>query len=109
MAVLDFFKKDQDMNEGIKEFNSTPKAMLIDVRTKQEYKEKHKPRKHNFNVKKKKNIGTLVPKKDTPIFLYCASGSRASKACRAMQKMGYTNVKAIGGINTYKGRCITGK
>ena len=33
MAVLDFLKKDQDMNEGIKEFNSTPGAMLIDVRT----------------------------------------------------------------------------
>jgi rhodanese-related sulfurtransferase len=109
MAVLDFFKKDQDMNEGIKEFNSTPKAMLIDVRTKQEYKEKHVPRAHNFDVADIKNIETLVPKNDTPVFLYCASGSRASKACRAMQKMGYTNVKAIGGINTYKGRCITGK
>ena len=60
MAVLDFFKKDQDMNEGIKEFNSTPKAMLIDVRTKQEYKEKHVPRAHNFDVADIKIIGTLV-------------------------------------------------
>ena len=37
-----FFKR-TDINQGIKEYDSTPNAVLLDVRTPQEYKEGHIP------------------------------------------------------------------
>ena len=48
-----------------------------------------------------------VPKldvpKDTPLFLYCRSGARSSRGCKALEKLGYTNVTNLGGILDHKG------
>lgn len=36
--------------------------------------------------------------------VYCQSGARSGQATDKIKKMGYTNVKNIGGMNSYKGR-----
>ena len=41
---------------------------------------------------------------ETPVFAYCLTGRRSGMAVRALEKMGYSNVKNIGGIVSYKGR-----
>ena len=38
MGLLDFFKQ-ADINQGIEEYSSTAGAILLDVRTPQEYQE----------------------------------------------------------------------
>lgn len=40
----------------------------------------------------------------TPLFVYCLSGKRSSRAEAYLKNEGYTNVKNIGGINSYKGK-----
>ena len=45
-----------------------------------------------------------MPDKDMPVYLYCASGSRAKKAAAELAKMGYTKVNYIGALGDYKGK-----
>jgi phage shock protein E len=41
--------------------------------------------------------GTLFPKKDDPIVVYCRSGRRAHTARQALEEQGYTRVLNAGG------------
>ena len=41
--------------------------------------------------------------KDTVMFIYCLRGSRSMRAAGILKKMGYQNVKSIGGIKQYQG------
>lgn len=47
-------------------------------------------------------IMTLAPNKETPILLYCKSGRRAGIAEDALEKMGYTQVRNLGGMSDAK-------
>ena len=105
MSLFDLFKK-TDINSGVKEYRETKGAMLVDVRSVEEYRTGHIPSSHNFPVDQIKDIARLIPKKDTPVFVYCQSGRRAVRAKDKMVSMGYTNVKAIGGIQDYKGKTL---
>ena len=105
MSIIDYFRK-EDINAGIKEYRQTKGAMLVDVRTAEEYRSGHIPSAHNFPVENVKDIARLIPKKDTPVYLYCQSGRRAVRARDKMKSMGYTNVQAIGGIENYKGKTV---
>lgn len=105
MSIIDYFRK-EDINAGIKEYRQTKGAMLVDVRTAEEYRSGHIPSAHNFPVENVKDIARLIPQKDTPVYLYCQSGRRAVRARDKMKSMGYTNVQAIGGIENYKGKTV---
>jgi len=105
MSIIDYFRK-EDVNAGIKEYRQTKGAILVDVRTPEEYRRGHIPSAHNFPVENVKDIARLIPKKDTQVYLYCQSGRRAVRARDKMKSMGYTNVKAIGGIEGYKGKTV---
>ena len=39
----------------------------------------------------------------TPLYVYCYSGARSGQAAAALRRMGYTNVKNIGGIASWRG------
>jgi len=41
--------------------------------------------------------------KETPLFVYCYSGARSGQAVHVLRRMGYVNVKNIGGIATWTG------
>lgn len=41
--------------------------------------------------------------KDRPLFLYCLRGSRSKRAAGILKKLGYGQVKNIGGIAGYHG------
>lgn len=45
----------------------------------------------------------VVRDKTAPLFVYCHSGARSGQAVRLLQRMGYTNVRNIGGIMAYSG------
>ncbi len=47
---------------------------------------------------------SVVKSKNSPVFVYCHSGARSRQAVGALQKMGYENVKNIGGIASYTGK-----
>ncbi len=93
-----------DINQEIQEYFRIKGAYLLDVRVSQEYKDGHIPSSINVPLEMMEKAEVLVRDKDTPVFIYCQTGSRGWKAVEAMEKMGYTKVKDIGGIAGYRGK-----
>ncbi len=93
-----------DINAGIEEFAAVSGAILLDVRTEDEYKEGHIPGSVNLPLQVFIKISEVVPDKDTPLYVYCRSGARSKKAATAFSKLGYSKVKDLGGIINYSGK-----
>ena len=83
--------------------------IILDVRTAQEYSEKHIPGAINIA---NESIGTEdipeLPDKDQLILVYCRSGNRSKQASEKLVKLGYTNIVEIGGINSWPGETVDG-
>ena len=47
-----------------------------------------------------------LPDRGAPLYVYCRSGGRSSRAAALLKRMGYTNVTDIGGIADYRGRVV---
>lgn len=45
-------------------------------------------------------IHSVVPDKDTPVIVYCQSGTRSASAKNILANMGYTNVANGGGVGS---------
>ena len=76
-------------------------AILIDVRSNQEYREGHLQGAINipdFEIEKRVQIE--IPKKNQLLILYCQYGGRSRSSMLIMKKMGYTNIYNLyGGLN----------
>lgn len=75
-------------------------AILLDVRSHQEFCEGHLSGAINIPIYDlAKNINKNVKNKDNIIIVYCSSGARSKKAIKVLDDLCYTNVYAIkGGI-----------
>jgi rhodanese-related sulfurtransferase len=79
-------------------------AIVVDVRTAEEYAEAHLPQAINIPVQE---LPTRIPEieklvagdKARPIVVYCAAGSRAAKAKAKLDAAGYSNVVNGGGLD----------
>ena len=75
---------------------------ILDVRTKEEFDEKHIegailiPNEEIMN-----EPPSQLPDKNAEILIYCRSGNRSRQAAEKLISMGYTNVKDFGGINDW--------
>ena len=85
-----------------------PEAVLLDVRTPQEYREGHIPCSRNVPLQRIEGVRAVAGHKDIPLFVYCYSGARSSEAAYVLREMGYTCVKNIGGVYGYEGRLERG-
>ena len=101
MSFLDFFRQ-PDIHQGVGEYQSTPGAVLLDVRSAEEYQRGRIPGSHHLPVQEVQNVSTVVPQKDAAVFVYCHSGVRSGQAVKIMKQLGYTNVNNIGGIAAYR-------
>jgi len=103
MGFFDFFKQ-PDINQGVNEFRQREDAILLDVRTPQEYQSGSIPGSQNVPLQSIDKVGTVVENKDAALYVYCHSGARSRQAVSVLQHMGYTNVTNIGGIAAYRGK-----
>ena len=103
MGFFDFFKQ-PDVNRGVKEFQRTSGAVLLDVRTPEEYRSGHIPGSKNISLQTIDRVGSVAENKDTALYVYCQSGARSRQAAGVLKQMGYTNVNNIGGIAAYAGK-----
>ena len=82
--------------------------IILDVRTPEEFSEKHIP--GAINVPNE-NIGTdnirELPVKDQLILVYCRSGRRSKEAAKKLVLLGYTNVVEFGGILDWTGETVS--
>lgn len=76
-------------------------AVLIDVRSKQEYQEGHIQGAINIpNFELASRAEKEIPKKNQLIVTYCQYGGRSRNSYMQMKKMGYTNVYNLyGGLD----------
>ena len=78
-------------------------AVLLDVRRIEEFNAGHidgavlVP--HDTIAEK---VGAVVPNKNTPVYVYCRSGRRSAIAVEAMEKLGYTDLTDLGGMDEAK-------
>ena len=103
MGIFDFFKQ-PDINQGVQEYKNAAGAVLLDVRTPQEYGEGHIPGSQNVPLQQLDKVEEVTENKDTVLYVYCRSGARSRQAVSLLQAMGYTNVHNIGGIAAYSGK-----
>ena len=103
MRFFDFLKG-PDINQGVKEYSTTDGAVLLDVRTPDEYRQGHIPGSKNVPLQSIDKVTVMINNKATPIFVHCLSGARSRQAAAVLQQLGYTNVKNIGGISAYTGK-----
>ena len=84
--------------------------IILDVRTTEEYSEKHIPGAINIP---NETIGTEdipeLPDKEQLILVYCRSGNRSKQASEKLVKQGYTNIVEFGGINDWTGETVSGE
>ena len=103
MGFFDFFKH-PDINQGIADYQKSPGALLLDVRTPQEYRSGHIPGSKNVPLQAIGDVVSVAANKDTVLYVYCQSGARSRQAASMLQHMGYINVNNIGGITAYAGK-----
>jgi molybdopterin/thiamine biosynthesis adenylyltransferase/rhodanese-related sulfurtransferase len=79
---------------------------LIDVREPNEFQEGHIPgAQHLSRGFLELQIENKVPRRSTPITLYCAGGNRSLLAGQTLHEMGYTDVQSLaGGFSAWKQR-----
>ena len=97
------------MDEAITIMEEESGYIILDVRTPEEYVEKHIP--GAINVANE-TIGTEaipeLPDKDQLILVYCRSGNRSKQASEKLVALGYTNIVEFGGIIDWPGETVTG-
>ena len=103
MGFFDFLRQ-PDINKGIMEYRDAKGAILLDVRTPQEYREGHIPGSKNVPLQTIDKISFVADNENIPLYVYCYSGARSRQAVTMLQHMGYTNVRNIGGIAAYSGK-----
>ena len=98
-----------NMDEAITMMEEGSGYIILDVRTPEEFAEKHIP--GAINVANE-TIGTdeipELPDKDQLILVYCRSGNRSKQASEKLVALGYTNIVEFGGINDWPGETVTG-
>ena len=95
------------MSEAFVLMDEAVDYIILDVRTPEEYKEKHISRAINLpNEIIGTEFPTELPDKEQLIFVYCRSGNRSKQAAQKLADLGYTNIVEIGGINDWPGEFV---
>ena len=96
------------MDEAIAIMESESDYIILDVRTTEEFADKHIP--DSINIPNE-TIGTEdipeLPDKDQLILVYCRSGNRSKQASDKLVGLGYTNIVECGGINDWPGETVS--
>ena len=78
-------------------------ALLLDVRSKEEFDENHLVGAINIEYTElESKFDDLGYAKEMKIIVYCASGKRSKIATETLKKMGYVNIYDLGSINNCK-------
>lgn len=97
------------MDQAIAMMENQEDYILLDVRTVEEFSEKHIP---GAICIPNETIGEEdvpeLPDKNQLILVYCRSGNRSKQASQKLAGLGYTNVVEFGGIKDWPGETVSG-
>ena len=100
MGLFELFTHRPSMKEGLAQMQNEKNAVLLDVRTPEEYRAGHLPGAVNLPLDR---LNTIDIPAERPIFAYCHSGARSARACSWLERAGYRTVN-LGGLMHYQGR-----
>lgn len=96
------------MEEAVAMMENEENYIILDVRTAEEFAEKHIPNAINIP---NETIGseelTELPDKNQLILVYCRSGNRSKQASEKLVALGYTNIYEFGGIIDWIGETVS--
>lgn len=84
-------------------------AVLLDVRTQEEYDEKHLPEAQLIDIRQPQNFMDEVQSLDKSkrYFIYCRSGARSGQACQVLDQLGVAaTFNLAGGILAWTGEVV---
>lgn len=87
--------RDNSASSGASKFAG---AVIIDVRTPQEFSETHAKQAANLPLADIQAGQMPQVEKTAKIVLYCRSGNRSSQAAELLKQADYTNVQDLGGL-----------
>lgn len=90
---MGFFSSGNSVEQKIK-----AGAIVVDVRSVDEYQDEHFPKSLNIPVNELSSRAGEIGPKDKPVVLYCASGSRSAMGTRILKSLGFTDVVNAGGL-----------
>ena len=102
MVLFDKFAG-TDINKEVEKFRKISGAILIDVRSEEDYKKGHIPGSVNMPESNLEVFESFDVAHNTPIFVYCLSGAKSWNVVNKLKALGFTKVNNIGGINKYTG------
>ena len=103
MGIFDLFRG-ININEALDGYRNDKNAVLLDVRTREEYADGRIPGSINLSLQQIDRIKKVVPDKKKSVYVYCLSGARSRQAKRYLERIGYINVVDLGGFAGYKGK-----
>jgi rhodanese-related sulfurtransferase len=75
-------------------------AVLIDVRTRREWKQGHPPQARHISLASLDNQIRRIPE-DRTVLAICESGSRSGRAASALRRAGYDALNVKGGMRAW--------
>jgi rhodanese-related sulfurtransferase len=111
-----FKKKSNKMFDNInasvfeKEVQNNPDAVLLDVRTAEEFNSGHLPDAVNIDIHSPSFMSDIEKLDKSKYYLvYCRSGARSYNACNIMANSGFTKLaNMMGGIMSWRGEVAVG-
>ena len=87
-----------DINRGVRTYQATPGAVLLDVRSRESYARKRIPESRNLPLEELSQAKEVLPDLSVPLFVYAYGGETSARAVSRLKDMGYTQVHDIGGL-----------
>ena len=95
-----------DQTTWNRQYHSDENAIILDVRTPEEFETSRIPNSKNIDFYNPQNFMQEIEKlnKDNSYYLYCRTGVRSANSCQLMNELGFHKVyNLLGGIVEWKG------
>ena len=91
----------EDVRQQAHHWVTDEHALLLDVRSPEEFAAGHLPGAVNIAVQELPARVSEVGSKDRPVVVYCAAGPRAARAARLLADAGHTRVLNLGAMDRW--------
>ena len=95
--------------DWISQLNADPNAVILDVRTEEEWNDGFIPNAINIDIYKGQGFIYAVEELDKSknYYVYCKAGGRSEQACNIMSQLGFENTyNLMGGMMQWKGEVV---
>lgn len=102
VAAMYFFAPRGDTPSGTAQALVADGALLVDVRSPQEFAAGHIEGARNIPIDTlSARLGELGPPASTTVVVYCQSGGRSTQAARTLRDAGFTSVHNLGPMSAW--------